>query len=40
MVRLLLRLTCSACKFVSLKAIKRCKHFEIMDKGQKKKGLY
>merc|ERR1712196_8334 len=38
--KITLRLTCSACKFVSLKPIKRCKHFEIQEKGMKKKSLY
>merc|ERR1711916_425343 len=38
--KITLRLTCSACKFVSLKPIKRCKHFEIQEKGMKKKSMY
>jgi len=38
--KITLRLTCTACKTVRLKPIKRAKHFEICDKKPKGKGLY
>merc|ERR1712196_99327 len=36
--KITLRLTCTACKTVRLKPIKRAKHFEICDKKPKTKG--
>lgn len=36
--KITLKLTCSACKAVRLKPIKRAKHFEICDKKPKTKG--
>ena len=36
--KITLKLTCSACKAVRLKPIKRAKHFEICDKKIKTKG--
>ena len=38
--KITLRLTCTNCKTVRLKPIKRSKHFEICDKKPKGKGLY
>ena len=38
--KITLRLTCTACKTVRLKPIKRSKHFEICDKKPKGKSLY
>merc|ERR1719473_842915 len=38
--KITLRLTCTECKAVRLKPIKRAKHFEICDKKPKGKGLY
>merc|ERR1712017_39213 len=35
--KIVLRLTCTQCKGISLKAIKRCKHFEITEKKPKGK---
>merc|ERR1712021_265050 len=38
--KITLRLTCTNCKTVRLKPIKRAKHFEICDKKPKGKGQY
>tara|TARA_B100000524_G_scaffold271431_1_gene149685 strand:+ start:6982 stop:7275 length:294 start_codon:yes stop_codon:yes gene_type:complete len=38
--KITLRLTCTNCKTVRLKPIKRAKHFEICDKKPKGKGMY
>lgn len=38
--KITLRLTCTACKTVRLKPIKRAKHFEICDKKPKGKPTY
>merc|ERR1711968_392467 len=38
--KIVLRLTCTQCKGISLKAIKRCKHFEITEKKPKGKATY
>ena len=38
--KITLRLTCTNCKTVRLKPIKRSKHFEICDKKPKGKSLY
>jgi len=38
--KITLRLTCTQCKTVRLKPIKRAKHFEICDKKPKGKGAY
>merc|ERR1719503_87741 len=38
--KIVLRLQCSVCKTVAMKAIKRCKHFEIGGDKKGKGGLY
>merc|ERR1712070_637189 len=38
--KITLRLTCTQCKSVRLRPIKRAKHFEICDKKPKGKGVY
>merc|ERR1711904_596944 len=38
--KVVLRLSCQACKRVTMQPIKRCKHFEIGGEKKKKGGLY